>query len=97
MLRSCVAALVLFAHVSHAVDVSVSLSAPKNARVVSPSLFSFSIEMDRWTDWVGSTSQNKFLYNTLNNLKRLSGQPPQIRIGGNTEDRTVFKEDAKVS
>ncbi|KAG5641825.1 hypothetical protein DXG03_004144 [Asterophora parasitica] len=48
--------------------------------------------MDRWTDWAGTTSRNAFFYNTLDNLKQITGQPPQIRIGANSEDHTNFKK-----
>ncbi|GLB40573.1 putative glycosyl hydrolase family 79 C-terminal beta domain [Lyophyllum shimeji] len=73
------------------VNVAIPLIAPSTAPRVSPSLFSFSIEQDRWTDWAGSTSRNQFLFNTLDNLARLTGAPPDIRIGANSEDHTKFK------
>lgn len=53
--------------------------------------------MDRWTDWVGTTSRNQFFYNTLDNLKQLTGAPPFIRIGANSEDHTNFRQDTNVS
>ncbi|GLB40574.1 putative glycosyl hydrolase family 79 C-terminal beta domain [Lyophyllum shimeji] len=73
-----------------AVSVSIPLVAPSTAVAVSPSLFSFSIEQDRWTDWAGSTSRNQFFFNTLDNLARLTGAPPHVRIGANSEDHTRF-------
>ncbi|KAG5651520.1 hypothetical protein H0H81_008357 [Sphagnurus paluster] len=49
--------------------------------------------MDRWTDWIGTTSRNEFFFNTLDNLKQITGKPPQIRVGANSEDRTNFQQD----
>ncbi|KAG6853789.1 hypothetical protein C0991_001378 [Blastosporella zonata] len=51
--------------------------------------------MDRWTDWAGTTSRNEFFFNTLDNLKQLTGQPPHIRIGANSEDHTNFRQDTE--
>ncbi|KAF5382078.1 hypothetical protein D9615_004232 [Tricholomella constricta] len=82
--------LILLGQQVSGVNVPIPLFAPSNAASVSPSLFSFSIEQDRWTDWAGSTSRNQFLFNTLDNLGRLTGAPPDIRVGANSEDRTKF-------
>src|SRR6266540_4141929 len=79
------------------VSVSVPLIPPSNAPVLSPSLLSFSIEQDRWTDWVGTSSRNKFLFNTLENLSFLTGEPPRIRIGANSEDRTIYDANVQAS
>ncbi|PPQ90810.1 hypothetical protein CVT25_012130 [Psilocybe cyanescens] len=89
----------LFLAVQHAsgVNVSVSLLAPSSAPIISPSLVSFSIEQDRWTDWVGTTSRNQFFFNTLDNLRELTGEPPQIRIGANSEDHTNFGQNVQFS
>ncbi|TDL29211.1 glycoside hydrolase family 79 protein [Rickenella mellea] len=76
------------------VPVSVPLTAPSAAATVKQSLMSFSIEQDRWTDWVGTTTPNTFFINSLNNLKQRSGVPPAFRIGADSEDRTNF--NAKV-
>lgn len=57
---------------------------------VNHDLFSFSIEQDRWPDWVGHTARNEFFYNTLDNLKQLAGAPPRIRVGGKSQDVTYF-------
>ncbi|KAJ2919071.1 hypothetical protein MD484_g1349, partial [Candolleomyces efflorescens] len=76
MLSTCVRALV----------VTIPIQAPSAATVIAPDHVSLSIEQDRWTDWVGSTSRNEFFYNSLDNLVRLTGVPPRIRIGGQTAD-----------
>ncbi|KAF9254975.1 hypothetical protein L218DRAFT_992089 [Marasmius fiardii PR-910] len=73
-----------------AVSVNLSNRTPGGAVVVSPSLFSLSIEQDRLTDWVGLNSRNEFFFNTLDNLARITGEPPQIRIGANSVDRTNY-------
>ncbi|KAF8900153.1 glycoside hydrolase family 79 protein [Gymnopilus junonius] len=77
------------------ISVTVPVAAPSTAPKVSQSLVSFSIEQDRWTDWVGTTSQNQFFFNTLDNLKQLTGEPPHIRIGADSEDRTNFNPNVQ--
>ena len=73
------------------VDILISVSQPRTAFHVSQSFVSFSIEADRWLDWVGTiSSPNDFFLNTLDNLQQLTGIPPQIRIGANTADNTLF-------
>ncbi|KAL9714254.1 hypothetical protein Ac2012v2_002564 [Leucoagaricus gongylophorus] len=81
--------LALIAQVS-TVNITVSVTAPVAATQVAPSLIGLSVEQDRWTDWVGLSNQNQFFLNVLENLKDLSGEPPYIRIGGNSEDNTNF-------
>jgi len=90
--------VVLFlVQITTSVEVSISLLPPSNALVLSPSLLSFSIEQDRWTDWVGTSSRNNFSFNTLDNLGTLTGEPPRIRIGANSEDRTVYDPNVQAS
>ena len=79
-----------------AVSVNIPLTAPSSARALSGSLVSFSLEQDRWADWVGQGSGNSFFFNTLDNLNGLTGEPPRIRIGGNSEDRTIFDSSVQV-
>lgn len=88
--------LLLLGQLVSCLDVLVSLTPPAAALSVSKSLLSFSIEQDRWTDWVGTTSQNDFFFNTLDNLQQLTGLPPQIRIGANSEDHTNFGNNVQV-
>ncbi|KAG6910003.1 hypothetical protein DXG01_014003 [Tephrocybe rancida] len=71
-------------------NISIPLAPPSAAPQVSPSLVSFSIEQDRWTDWAGSTSRNQFFFNVLDNLRQLTGAPPRVRIGADSEDHTKF-------
>ncbi|KAF9024934.1 glycoside hydrolase family 79 protein [Hymenopellis radicata] len=89
--------LLTFVQSRSTVSVTLSLSAPSNAPTISPSLVSFSIEQDRWTDWAGTTSRNQFTYNVLDNFKGLTGVPPQIRIGADSEDHTVFNPSVQFS
>ncbi|KAF6757178.1 hypothetical protein DFP72DRAFT_248807 [Ephemerocybe angulata] len=67
------------------------------ARPVAPDLVSFSIEQDRWEEWVGSTSRNEFFYNALVNLRELAGRPPTIRVGGRSQDVTHLKTNMQGS
>ncbi|KAF8150688.1 glycoside hydrolase family 79 protein [Crassisporium funariophilum] len=89
--------LLLLGRVASCVDVPISLSSPPAAASVSQSLVSFSIEQDRWTDFVGTTTRNQFFFNALDNLKQLTGQPPQIRIGADSEDHTNFSPNVQFS
>lgn len=84
-----------FSSAVNALDVSVPLSS-SGAVTVSPSLCSFSIEQDRWPDWAGTTTKNTFFYNALENLKQITGEPPWIRIGADSEDHTNFNPATEV-
>lgn len=79
-----------------AINVFIPLTAPTNSSSISPSHISFSIEQDRWTDWPGATTKNEFVSNALNNLASLAGEPPRLRIGADSEDRTNFQPGLKV-
>jgi hypothetical protein len=76
--------------------VTIPLSSPSGASKLSPSLVSLSIEQDRWVDWAGTSGQNSFFYNTLDNLRQLTGVPPWIRIGADSEDHTNFNPNTQV-
>lgn len=83
--------LVLGQLASCQIDILISSSQPETAVHVSQSFVSLSIEGDRWTDWVGTlASPNDFFFNTLDNLRQLTGVPPQMRIGADSADNTVF-------
>jgi hypothetical protein len=71
---------------------------PGNASAVNHVLVSFSIEQesDRWPDWAGVGGPYPLVVNALTNLARLTGTPPWIRIGADSEDRTLFKPDVNV-
>ena len=78
------------------ITVTLPLTAPSSAPLLSRSLVSFSIEQDRWVDWIGQGEGNQFFLNTLDNLKQLTGEPPRIRIGADSEDRTNFNPSVQV-
>ncbi|KAH9856965.1 glycoside hydrolase family 79 protein [Lenzites betulinus] len=73
-----------------AVNVSLPISAPDNSQALSSTLLSFSIEQDRWPDWSGVDSRNEFTHNALLNYAALTGQPPNIRVGADSEDHTFW-------
>ncbi|KAJ3753512.1 glycoside hydrolase family 79 protein [Lentinula raphanica] len=88
LLSACIISSALQAR---AINVSVPLGISSNTTEVSPSHISFSIEQDRWTDWVGATVKNEFFSNAITNLAELTGQPPRFRIGADSEDHTDFQ------
>ena len=88
--------LLFFLRITSGLDVSIPTAQISRAPKISPSFVSFSIEQDRWTDWVGLRSRNQFFINTLENLQGLTGVPPQIRIGADSEDHTNFNPCAQV-
>ena len=75
---------------AQSVGVNIPLSAPAGASRIAGDHVSFSLEQDRWLDWVGRTSRNQFFFNSLENIKKITGLPPRIRVGANSEDRTHF-------
>jgi hypothetical protein len=77
------------------VEVTIPLTAPSGAAYLTPSLVSFSIEQDRWTDWAGTSGKNSFFYNALDNLRQLTGESPWVRIGADSEDHTNFNPQAQ--
>jgi hypothetical protein len=91
-----IVSLLLLGQLASCLDVSISQTPPITAVSVSPSFVSLSIEQDRWTDWVGNTSQNEYFFNTLDNLQQLTGEPPQLRIGADSEDKTNFGDNVQV-
>ena len=81
---------------------SVPPSVPPTSRPLDPALISFSIEQDRWPEWIATNSPsfdqpNTFFLNALDNLKQRTGAVPWIRIGANSEDRTNFNNRVRVS
>ena len=71
-------------------NVSIPLSSPSDSPSLARTLVSFSIEADRWPDWSGVDSRNEFTYSALTALGKLTGQPPKIRVGGDSEDHTFW-------
>ena len=81
---------------SSSVEIGAPLIAPTAAVPLSQSVLSLSIEQDRWTDWVGVSSPNKFFLNTLDNIRTRAGANPWFRIGADSEDITFFDESVQV-
>ncbi|THH33105.1 hypothetical protein EUX98_g1085 [Antrodiella citrinella] len=73
-----------------ALNVSVPSSPPASSKPLVSTLLSFSIEQDRWPDWAGTNAPNPFTRNALSNFAKLTGTPPKIRVGANSEDHTVW-------
>ncbi|KAI0751852.1 glycoside hydrolase family 79 protein [Daedaleopsis nitida] len=73
-----------------AVTVSIPIAAPNGSEPLSSTLVSFSLEQDRWPDWTGVDARNDFTYNALSNYAALTGKPPNIRVGANSEDHTTW-------
>ena len=73
------------------ITLAVSLVADQD-REVSPTVVGFSIEQDRWVEW----SQSSFATNAFDNLRQRTGHSPHIRIGANSEDRTIYDSSVQV-
>lgn len=71
-------------------NVAIPAKAPSNSEPLSSTLVSFSIEQDRWPDWTGVDVRNEFTFNALSNYAALTGKPPNIRVGANSEDHTTW-------
>ncbi|KAJ7746112.1 glycoside hydrolase family 79 protein [Mycena maculata] len=75
-------------------SVSIPITAG-SATAVTGNLLSLSIEQDRWLDWSGNATQNTFFFNCLDNIVEITGLPPQIRIGADSEDHTNFNPNVE--
>ena len=82
---------------SSAVNVSVPLSSPSDSRPLARTLVSLSIEADRWPSWTGVDSRNEFTYNVLTTFGNLTGEPPKLRIGGDSEDNTFWSPTVTIN
>lgn len=70
---------------SSAIAVSGKVPQTAGAAILSP-FVSFSIEFSSFPDFAGNSSlPNKFSKNLLDNLGKLQGGKPHIRVGGNTQ------------
>ncbi len=93
------AVLILTFHLltTSAVNISVPISSSSDSQPLARTLVSFSIEADRWPDWSGVDSRNEFTYNALTALGKLTGEPPKIRVGGDSEDHTFWSPTVTVN
>lgn len=80
-----------------AINTTISMLTPPSSQVLSQNLLGFSIEQDRWPDWTGVDSRNEFTHSALLNYALLTGKPPRIRVGANSEDHTVWSPTITVS
>ena len=87
----------IVAHSVAAVDVTVPLTPPSGAQNLSSTLVSFSIEQDRWPDWVGTDSPNEFTNAALSNFAALTGTPPKIRVGADSEDHSFWSPTVTIN
>ena len=92
-----VAVLVLDLLGCFAVNVSIPATSPSSSQSLARTLFSFSIDGDRWPDWSGVSSRNEFTHSALTTLGKLTGTPPKIRVGANSEDRTVWSPTVTIN
>ncbi len=82
---------------SSAVNVSLPLSPPSGSHSLAPTLVSFSLEQDCWPDWSGVDSRNEFTNRALENYAELTGEPPKIRVGANSEDHTFWSPTVTIN
>lgn len=78
------------------VSVDVPVLEPTNTLPLASTLLSFSIEQDKWPDWSGIDERNEFTYSALTTYANLTGQPPKIRVGADSEDHTVWSPTVTV-
>ncbi|KAJ5718235.1 hypothetical protein N7488_003881 [Penicillium malachiteum] len=79
--------------------VSVSVTAPEDAGepILRP-FVSFSIELSSFPDFAGNLSQpNEFSNQLLDNLADLQGVKSYIRVGGSTQDLTLYDPNLKTA
>lgn len=63
------------------------------SHTLSPSYYGIGIEPSNLFAFTGTTSPNQFTMTLLNNLASYTGQPPHIRIGGNSLDIAIYQEN----
>ncbi|KAK8040786.1 Beta-glucuronidase [Apiospora phragmitis] len=77
-----------------ALSVTVSDTTPLGASAyVDPSFAGFGIEPSNLFSFMGQEEPNKLTLNLVDNLVKLTGRPPHFRIGGNTADNFIYRED----
>ncbi|KAI4594748.1 hypothetical protein KJ359_007551 [Pestalotiopsis sp. 9143b] len=76
------------------ISLSVSSSPPDNASAaIDPSFAGFGIEPSNLFSFTGTDQPNSLTFNLIDNLVNYTGYPPHMRIGGNTEDYMIYRED----
>ncbi|KAI0476278.1 hypothetical protein GGR56DRAFT_462799 [Xylariaceae sp. FL0804] len=84
------AGLVASARAADVLSFSVDDSPSNASAVVDPSFAGFGIEPSQLFNFMGFDEANKLSVNMLTNLAGYTGQPPSIRIGGNTQDLMIY-------
>ena len=79
------------------INTTIPILVPPSSQPLSQNLLSFSIEQDRWPDWTGISARNEFTHSALIQYASLTGKPTRIRVGANSEDRTVWSPTVTVS
>lgn len=51
---------------------------------INSAYISFSIEADRWPEWVGAETPNTYFLTLVNNLYNITGKAPDFRLGADT-------------
>ncbi|QIX01376.1 hypothetical protein AMS68_006893 [Peltaster fructicola] len=75
---------------------SLSDKAPVNAGLPLEAFMSYSIEFSGFVAYAGNSSHpGTYSNNLLDNLGKLQGTKPYIRVGGNSADQALFKKDQK--
>lgn len=70
-----------------------SASAPSNiSQAVDLAFGGFGIEPSNLFSYTGKETVNELSINLLENLGNLTGKPPHIRLGGNTQDYMIYNE-----
>ncbi|RPD70303.1 glycoside hydrolase family 79 protein [Lentinus tigrinus ALCF2SS1-7] len=87
----------LYIATSSAVNVSLLLSPSSGSQSLARTLVSFSLEQDRWPDWSGVHSRNEFTHSALSQYAELTGEPPKIRVGADSEDHTFWSPTVTIN
>lgn len=96
MTRSLWLPLLSFSPLALAQSLSLSISPTRDGAsvsdILSPSFAGFGIEPSNLFSFTGNSNANNFTVQLLQNLADYSGNPPHIRLGGNTQDYMLFDE-----
>lgn len=65
------------------------------SNVLSPSFIGMGFEPSNLAAFVGARQTNQLTMQLLNNLANYTGQPPHLRVGGNTGDTAVYDPNHK--
>ncbi|KAL5373210.1 hypothetical protein DPSP01_012905 [Paraphaeosphaeria sporulosa] len=92
------AAFVSASPLSSSQNLLVPASPTKDAKSPLDHFLSYSIEFSSFADFAGNLSKpNTYSYTLLKNLAAYAGSPPLVRVGGNTQDLTLFDASQKLA